>query len=164
MHPIHLTVLAIATAAAAGCAHAPQPFSFTAAQAPNDVDLVVRTLVANGLQPAAVDRASGTVTTRWFDTGYRFRTNYRGDSVAQYTDIYLRHKVSIRHANGKDTIVLDTDVQRCSPTDSLVTATGVRGTCLPLAVLFPTQQKQIDQLGERLRLALAGADSTGAKM
>lgn len=163
MKSIHAAVLALACGTVA-CAHAPKPYTFTANQAGNDIDVVVQTLTASGLQPASIDRQHGAITTQWFDTGYRFRENDIASSVYEYTDIFLRHRISIQRANGKATVVLDTDVQRCSPTDSLVTATGVEGTCMPLAVLFPSQQKQIDKLGEKLRLALAGSSSDGARM
>jgi hypothetical protein len=58
--------------------------------------------------------------------------------------------------NGQQTLVLDTDVQRCSPTDSVITSKGVEGSCLPMTVMFPTQQKQVADLGSKLKLALAG--------
>ena len=163
MRSIYPTVFVLAFGAMA-CAHKPKPYSFTTEQASDDVDLVVHTLVASGLQPATIDRKGGAVTTRWFDTGYRFRENDINSSIDQYTDIFLRHRITIERSSGKDSIRLETDVQRCSPTDSLVTATEVHGTCMPLAVLFPTQQKQIDQLGERLRRALAGSAPVASRM
>jgi hypothetical protein len=43
-----------------------------------------------------------------------------------------------------------------SPTDSVVTSRGVDGTCLPMTIVLPTQQKQVIDLGYKLRLALAG--------
>jgi hypothetical protein len=49
--------------------------------------------------------------------------------------------------NGKETVVLET---------SVITSRGVDGSCLPMSVVFPTQQKQVDDLGSKLKLALAG--------
>ena len=72
MKPIQATALMF-TLGAVACGHAPTPYSFTATQAANDIDVVVRTLQANGLKPAQIDRQLGTVTTLWFDTGYQFR-------------------------------------------------------------------------------------------
>jgi hypothetical protein len=53
-------------------------------------------------------------------------------------------------------VTLETDVQRCSPTDTVITANGLDGTCLPMSEVFPTQQKQVEDLGSKLKLALAG--------
>jgi hypothetical protein len=148
----------------AACAHAPKPYSFTAEQATNDVDVVVRTLVANGMKVTEVDRKAGKITTQWFDTGYKFRDSNDYSDDSYQTDIFLRYQVRIEPAGGKENIVLNTDVQRCAPADSVVTSTGVQGTCLPMSVVFPTQQKQAEELGERLRVALAGATDQPGRM
>jgi hypothetical protein len=97
--------------------------------------------------------------TRWFDTGYRFREVNaidNGPYAEYYTDVFLRYRISLMKKDGQQTVVLETDVQRCAPTDSVVTSRGVDGTCLPMSVVFPTQQKQVDDLGSKLKLALAG--------
>ena len=163
MKPIQATAL-ILTLGAAACAHAPKPYSFTATQAANDVDVVVRTLQANGLKPSQIDRRAGTITTQWFDTGYQFRESDEFHNLDFSTDIFLRYRVSIQRADGKDTIVLDTDVQRCSPTDSYATNDGVNGYCQPMKVLFPTQQRQVEELADKLRVALGSSDPTSARM
>jgi hypothetical protein len=154
MKSIHVTAFVL-TLGAASCAHAPQPYTFTAQRAPDDIDVVVRTLEANGLVPASIERASGTVTTRWFDTGYRFREidDFRDSDYE--TNIYLRYHVTLLRDGDKDTVMLHADVQRCSPDDSYVIPAGVVGSCQPMSIVFPTQQKQVDALGDRLRLALA---------
>ena len=163
MKPIQATALMF-TLGAVACGHAPTPYSFTATQAANDIDVVVRTLQANGLKPAQIDRQLGTVTTLWFDTGYQFRESDEFHNLDYFTDIFLRYRVSIQHEGGKDTVVLDTDVQLCSPTDSYVTIAGVNGSCQPMKILFPTQQKQVEELGNKLRLALAGSEGGAARM
>jgi hypothetical protein len=155
--------LAIALVGSA-CAHAPKPYTFTLEQPRDAVDVVVRTLAANGLKPAGVDRAKGTITTRWTDTGYRFRDIGdidNGPHVEYDTNVFLRYKVSLAGTNGQQTVTLDTDVQRCSPTDSVITDTGVSGSCLPMTIVFPTQQKQVEELGSKLKLALAGDQGSG---
>jgi hypothetical protein len=38
----------------------------------------------------------------------------------------------------------------------VITSKGVEGSCLPMTVMFPTQQKQVADLGSKLKLALAG--------
>ena len=141
------------------CAHSPKPYTFTLEQPRNPVGVVVQTLAANGFKDVAVDSAKNTVTTRWFDTGYRFREIGEIDNGPYreyYTDVFLRYRISLIGKNGQQTLVLDTDVQRCAPTDSVVTSQGVNGSCLPMTVVFPTQQKQVDDLGSKLKLALAG--------
>jgi hypothetical protein len=142
------------------CAHSPKPYTFTLEQSKNPVGVVVQTLAANGFKDVAVDSAKNSVTTRWFDTSYRFREineNDDGPYREYYTDVFLRYRISIMNKNGQQTLVLDTDVQRCSPTDSVITSQGVDGSCLPMTFLFPTQQKQVNDLGSKLKLALTGS-------
>ena len=141
------------------CAHTPKPYTFAYEQPKNAVDVVVKTLAANGFKDVAVDPANNTVMTRWFDTGYRFREVNaidNGPYAEYYTDVFLRYRISLMKKDGQQTVVLETDVQRCAPTDSVITPRGVDGTCLPMSVVFPTQQKQVDDLGSKLKLALAG--------
>jgi hypothetical protein len=155
--PRHLVSLVFALAlplGAAACAHAPEHYAFSSQETGNDLDVVVRTLQANGLAPAAIDRRLGTVTTYWFDTGYPFRQTDVAKSVQYPTNIFLRYRVSVSHGHGKETVILDTDVQRCAPLDVTVTASGVTGSCEPMTVLFPPQQKQAEALGEKLRQAM----------
>jgi len=140
----------------AACAHAPQPYVFSSEQGGGDIDVVVKTLRDNGLVPARIDRKLGTVTTYWFDTGYHFRESDILETIQYPTNVYLRYRIGLSRDNGKETVVVDTDVQRCAPLDSNITSTGVTGTCYPMTVLFPTQQKQADALGEKLREALRG--------
>lgn len=157
--PRHLVSLVFALGLPLGfsaCAHAPEPYAFSSQETANDLDVVVRTLQANGLKPAAIDRKLGKVTTYWFDTGYPFRQTDVASSVQYPTNIFLRYRVSVSHGSGKETVILDTDVQRCAPLDVTVTASGVAGSCEPMTVLFPTQQKQVEALGEKLRQALHG--------
>jgi hypothetical protein len=155
--PMKTTAVLILTLGLGACAHAPEPYSFSAAQAPNDLDVVARTLKANGYKLASVDPAQATITTYWFDTGYQFR---EVDSFADRdrdlnTDIFLRYHVRIERNGKQDHVVIATDVQRCSPLDAQVTAAGVTGTCQPLDKVFPTQQHQVNALGDKLRQALA---------
>ncbi len=140
----------------AACAHQPKPYVFDSEQATNDIDIVVKTLRESGLQPAQIDSVRGSVITYWFDTGYRFRESDILEPIQYPTNIFLRYRVGLRRDREKETIVLDTDVQRCAPLDSTITRDGVSGSCYPMTVLFPTQQRQVDALGERLRQALGG--------
>jgi len=155
IYPMAMT-LALAGIA---CAHSPQPYSFTLEQPRNAADVVVQTLAANGFKEVAVDPSKTTIMTRWFDTGYRYREINEIDNGPfreYYTDVFLRYRVSLMNRNGQHTVTLETDVQRCSPTDAVITSGAVEGSCLPMTVVFPTQQKQVDELGTKLRLALAG--------
>ena len=158
MKCIYPIAIAVALTGVA-CAHSPKPYTFTLEQPSNPVDVVVHTLAANGFKEVAVDPAKSTVTTRWFDTGYRFREIGEIDNGPYreyYTDVFLRYRISLMNNNGQQTLVLDTDVQRCSPTDSVITSKGVVGSCLPMTGMFPAQQKQVDDLGSKLKRALAG--------
>lgn len=150
------TLVALSSVA---CAHSPKPYTFAYEQPKNAVDIVVKTLASNGFKDVAVDAANNTVMTRWFDTGYRFREVNaidNGPYAEYYTEVFLRYRISLMNKNGQQTVVLETDVQRCAPSDSVITSRGVDGTCLPMSVVFPTQQKQVDDLGSKLKLALAG--------
>jgi hypothetical protein len=158
MKRIYPIAIAVALTGVA-CAHSPKPYTFTLEQPRAPVDVVVQTLAANGFKEVVVDSAKNTVTTRWFDTGYRYRATNEinnGPTRRYYTDVFLRYKISLTNENGHEKVILETDVQRCAPTDAVVTSKGVDGTCLPMTVVFPTQQKDIDDLGSKLKLALAG--------
>jgi hypothetical protein len=154
MKSIHWTVLALILGGTA-CAHAPEPYQFSVNQRKDPVDVVVRTLIANGFKPDVVDRKSGDIVTRWFDTGYRFRASDVSQTVQYDTDIYLRYRVRLAPVHGQEQVTLTADVQRCAPADSIITSKGVEGTCEPLSKVFPTQQKQADALGAKLKSALA---------
>ena len=151
---------ALLAVAFAACAHEPKPYAFSAQPSANDLDVVVRTLQANGLKAAQIDRKLGTVTTYWFDTGYHFRETDILNPIQYPTNIFLRYRVSVSNDSGKQKVVLDTDVQRCAPLDVTVTASGVTGSCEAMTSLFPTQQKQAEAMGEKLRQALHGAVDT----
>jgi hypothetical protein len=158
MNRIHTVAIAVALSGVA-CAHSPKPYTFTLEQPRNAVDVVVQTLAANGFKDIAVDTSKNTITTRWFDTGYRFREINaidNGPTREYYTDVFLRYRISLVDKNGQQTVTLEPDVQRCSPTDSVITARGVDGSCLPMTFVFPTQQSQVDELGTKLKLALSG--------
>ena len=158
MKRIYPIAIAVALTGVA-CAHSPKPYTFTVEQPANPVDVVVQTLAANGFKDVAVNPAKTTVTTRWFDTGYRFREIGdidNGPKREYYTDVFLRFRILLVNQNGHGKVTLETDVQRCAPTDSVITSQGVDGSCLPMTVVFPTQQKEVDELGSKLKLALAG--------
>ena len=141
------------------CAHPPKSYSFTLAQPKDAMDVVLRTLATNGFKDVAVDSAKSTVITQWFDTGYRYRATSEinnGPVRKYYTDVFLRYRISVLDKHGQQTVTLETDVQRCAPTDSVITAQGVDGTCLPMTEVFPTQQDQVDDMGNKLKLALSG--------
>jgi hypothetical protein len=155
MKPVHALVLVLASSLAA-CAHAPRNYSFNAAGSADDIDVIVKTLKQNGLQPAHVDRQAGTVLTQWFDTGYRFREIDDFTQIHYYTDVFLRYRVAVARSEGKESVVLTPEVQRCAPIDSRVTNDGVVGSCMPMTILFPTQQEQVDALGDKLKVAVGG--------
>jgi hypothetical protein len=158
MKRIYPIAIAVALTSVA-CAHSPKPYTFTLEQPRNSVNVVVQTLAANGFKEVAVDSAKGTITTQWFDTGYRFRATSdinNGPTRKYYTDVFLRYRISLMDKNGQQTVTLETDVQRCSPSDSVITSKGVDGTCLPMTEVFPAQQNHVDELGTKLKLALAG--------
>jgi hypothetical protein len=155
MKPSHFSPLFL-TIGLSACAHAPKPYTFAAEPAGNDVDVVIQTLQSSGLKPAAIDRKQGMVTTHWFDTGDQFHETDIRDSVEYPTDIFLRYRISLKREAGKETVVLDADVKSCANLDVTVTPLDVLGSCESMTTLFPSQQKQIDALGEKLREALRG--------
>lgn len=161
MNRTHFLITSLAlTLAGVGCAHQPRPYSFTVGERKEAIDVVVKTLASNGLSNVDVDRSNGIVTTRWFDTGYRFREISEVDNgpLREYpTNVFLRYRVSVGQQAGQQTVTLQTDAQRCSPVDAIVTSKGVEGSCVPMSVLMPSHQKEADELGAKLRAALSGA-------
>jgi hypothetical protein len=143
------------------CAHAAkdQTFSVAPEASPSQaIDRVLETLAHERLAAGTVDRSKGTVVTRWFDTGYRFREIDDDRPVDYYTDIFLRHRISVVPTGGKLDVTVSTDVQRCAPLDAVITATDVQGTCRPMTTVFPTQQNAIDRFVEDLRKAVSTRD------
>lgn len=145
----------------ASCAHATkdQSFSVSPEATPSQaIDRVLETLAHKRLAAGTVDRSKGTVTTRWFDTGYRFREIDDDRPVDYYTDVFLRHRISLVRSGGKLDVTVSTDVQRCAPLDAVITATEVQGTCRRMDAVFPTQQRNIDRFVEDLRKAISNQD------
>jgi len=150
-------VLACASALVS-CAHGARDQTFSVAPGVSSgqaLDRVLQALAQKKLTAGRVDRAAGTVVTRWFDTGYRFREIDDNQPVDYYTDIFLRHRISLVNVEGKLDVSVSTDVQRCAPLDAVITATEVQGSCRPMNVIFPTQQQAIDRLVEELRKAVS---------
>ena len=142
------------------CAHASQAYNFTVPESPKAMDVVLSVLATHGLRPDSVDRQQGNITTQWFDTGYRFREIDDGRNLQYSTNVFLRYRIHLKATRGEETVVLETDVQRCAPRDAVVLSTGVAGSCEPMDFIFPTQQKQIDQLGSELEKALSQQQAT----
>jgi hypothetical protein len=158
MTRIYVLITALALGGVA-CAHQPRSYSFAVNQPKEAIDVLVKTLASNGLSKVDVDRDKGTVTTRWFDTGYKFRELSEtddGPNREYSTDVFLRYRISVGQQAGRQTVTLQTDVQRCSPLDAVITPTGVEGSCVPMSVLLPSHQKQSDALGAKLQSALNG--------
>ena len=143
-------------AALCGCAHRPQSHTF-AASGPCDgaINAVAATLKKRGIEPGIIDYRAGTITSRWFDTGYRFREIDDNRPLNFYTDIFLRHHISVKESAGNLKVAVTTDVQRCAPLDAVITATEVEGSCQPMDFLFPTQQREIERLGKQLQEAVS---------
>ena len=110
-------------AALCGCAHAPQSYTF-AASGPRDgaINAVAVTLKKQGIEPGVIDYRAGTITSRWFDTGYRFREIDDNRPLNYYTDIFLRHHILVSESSGTLNVAVKTDIQRCAPLDAVITA------------------------------------------
>ena len=143
-------------AALCGCAQAPQSYTF-AASGPRDgaINAVAVTLKKQGIEPGVIDYRAGTITSRWFDTGYRFREIDDNRPLNFYTDIFLRHHISVSESSGTLNVAVKTDIQRCAPLDAVITTTDVEGSCQPMDFLFPTQQREIERLGKQLQEAVS---------
>ncbi len=139
-----------------GCAHAPQSYTL-AASGPcgGAINAVAATLKKQGIEPGVIDYRAGTITSRWFDTGYRFREIDDNRPLNYYTDIFLRHHISVKESAVGLNVAVRTDVQRCAPLDAVITATEVEGSCQPMDFLFPTQQREIERLGKQLQEAVS---------
>ncbi len=141
------------------CAHQ-QPLAFTVGQRSDTMAVVGSTLAGEGLTTAAVDRRKGTITTQWFDTGYRFRDVSAIDDVVGprgETDVFLRYRISVNEEAGQQIVTVEPEVQRCEPQDAVITSDGVRGTCLPMSEPLSPQRKQAEQLMSKLRTALSAS-------
>jgi hypothetical protein len=138
----------------AGCAHAPQPFTFTTtAPAPTAIDRVAASLAREGHAVSAVDRRAATVTTYWQDTGYRYRETA---DLENETNIFLRLHVAVRPTAAGSEVTISAESQRCVSSGAVVTRDAVISTCVKMNRLVTRHQRSLDDLGRKLSASVAG--------
>ena len=146
-----LGMVLVVVGAVAACTQAQKPYTFVAPNAPTDaVEITARTLAQSGHEPARVDAATGIVMTKWEDTGFGY-----GFVQGQEATIVRRFTVTLaKRAAGMEVIVRQ-DGKRCQKGGFTLGDVDVRGPCEAMNEVVDRHQKDVDDLGARLRQALA---------
>jgi hypothetical protein len=134
----------------AGCTTPQRPFQFTLPPTSDDpVDLVAMALSGNGFTPASVERETGSISTRWEDTGTA------GDQLkGAPATIVRRFTIVVLKGAAGLSVSLRADAQRCQKGTFTIGRHDVEGTCEPLAGAVGTLQEEVDRMGASLQRAL----------
>jgi hypothetical protein len=155
----HASILALFLGASA-CGHTPRAYTFEAAQpAGQALDLLARSLQADGHKISRVDQKQGEIVTYWEDTRYRWRET---EDLEHDTTIFLRYHVRVSPTDQARRVSVTADVQRCAEDSAVISPYEVIGTCLKMDVLLPSHQQALDKLGQQLSGALASSRPTPA--
>ncbi|MBN1205435.1 MAG: hypothetical protein JXB05_10975 [Myxococcaceae bacterium] len=135
---------------ATGCLHQQRPYTFTAPQgAEAPIDTLVRTLAAEGVQPAVVAPELGIVHTRWDNQGICYMPDSTEGSLLRRFTASVAPTVS-----SGSTVSLRADVQCCHAHQVSPDGANVSGTCATLANIYEAHQREVDQLGTALQNAM----------
>jgi len=154
-----LTPLLLCAFASAACnpAQTQRPYQFTAAAQPEDpIQALTRILVANGQTPVQGDPQAGIIQTRWENTGFGY-----GFIHSAPASIWRRYSVTVARREGSADVTVRADTQRCVEGASTLDGINILGDCTTQFAegLVPAHQRQLDELGARLRSALGSAPS-----
>ena len=149
-----LVVLAsLALASVAGCGSPQRAVTFaTAAKVETGLDVVSRTLAAEGHGSPAVDRQAGIAHTEWKDTGFLY-----GQVQGTTASIVRRFTVVLAPSAEGANVTVRIDAKRCAQGGFSIEGSEVRGPCEEMSVIPERFQDEIDSLGAKLQNALASA-------
>ena len=151
MHRALLLVGLVTLSLACGAPQKPATF-VTSATLESGIDVVARTLAANGFQSPAVDRQSGIVTTEWKDTGFMYGQIQGGTAT-----IVRRFTVVLAPAGQGANVTVRMDAKRCAQQGFVVENAEVHGHCEEMPVIPEKFQLEVDALAAKVQQALATA-------
>lgn len=183
------TILGLSLLTLIGCAHEQRLVRFHAPPSEADpFEVVVRSLVENGEQPAQVDPKTGVVHTEWQDSGFMY-----GQIRDKTATIHRRYTAILTNSAAGLDVVLRMDSKRCTPAEVTTVATApthsggttlsvgnssvtfggttsnapahvtthVAQPCEPMDGVVESHQEALDALGEKLRVALNATRTAG---
>jgi len=155
--PWVLVALALGTA----CGSTQKPVTFlTSASVDSGIDIVSRTLAAEGHSATSTDRQTGIILTEWQDTGYGYGFVHQN----QPANIVRRYVVILAPSGNGANVTVRIDTKRCAQGWSSMAGVDRQG---PWIVNLPGQyceespmipgsfQEDIDALAGKIQQALA---------
>jgi len=143
-------------ALATACSHPQRPYVFNGAKGPDrTTQVLVDALTAEGLRPAFVDKAAGVIVTTCVDTGYRFHEEapFNDNAIDLERTVLRRYHVAVvPDSTGATSVRLQSETQRCTP-EVTVRNEHLLGDCKDVNQFFPALQRDMDELGQKLRQA-----------
>lgn len=139
------------TAVACGAPQKPVTFT-TSATLDSGIDVVSRTLAANGFLSPGVDRQAGIVTTEWKDTGFMYGQVQGGTAT-----IVRRFVVVLAPAGQGANVTVRVDAKRCSPQGFVIENAEVHGHCEEMSDIPGKFQMEVDALAAKVQQALAAS-------
>jgi hypothetical protein len=135
------------------CGSPQRPATFiTSAKVDSGVDIVGRTLAAEGHNPTNVDRQMGLVVTEWKDTGFLFGQTQSSPSTP--ATIVRRFTIILAPSGQGANVTVRMDAKRCTQGAFKTDGKEVEGSCEELTVLPGSFQEEIDKLGAKVQKAL----------
>ncbi|WP_394832571.1 hypothetical protein LVJ94_39315 [Pendulispora rubella] len=154
--PWGLLALALGTA----CGSAQKPVTFvTSATVESGIDIVSRTLAAEGHSATSVDRQTGIVLTEWQDTGFGY-----GFVNQQPANIVRRYVVILAPSGNGANVTVRIDTKRCAQGWSTMAGVDRQGPwivnlpgayCQESPMIPGSFQEDIDALAGKIQHALA---------
>lgn len=139
------------TLALVACASAEKPYHFVTPHAKDAIDVVARTLAAQGQVPLTIDPKTGIVVTHWEDTGFHY--GYIGHH--QTATLIRRYTVTLARGEHGDAVSVRQDTRRCAVNDYSISGPHVWGTCETMERIVDSQNAELRALGKKLEAALA---------
>lgn len=134
-----------------GCAEPQRPYQFTTPQmAREPIEALAAALTQAGHGPIVVDPKTGTVTTRWVDTGV-----HSGLLQEQEATVVLRYSATITRGAFGNEVTVAANAKRCAVHNFTLTEIDVQGTCAPMTRLLPQHQEELYRLGQRVQQAMS---------
>jgi hypothetical protein len=152
MHRALLLVGLVTLSLACGAPQKPATF-VTSAPLESGIDVVSRTLAANGFLTPAVDRQAGIVSTEWKDTGFLYGQVQGGGPAT----IVRRFTVVLAPAGQGANVTVRMDAKRCAQQGFVLEGTEVRGRCEEMDAIPGKFQLEVDALAAKVQQALAAA-------
>jgi hypothetical protein len=135
------------------CGAPQKPATFvTSATLESGIDVVSRTLAANGFLSPAVDRQAGIVTTEWKDTGFMYGQVQGGTAT-----IVRRFVVVLAPAAQGANVTVRMDAKHCTQQGFVIENAEVHGRCEEMPMIPEKFQLEVDALAAKVQQALATA-------